>query len=107
MSKSKFVNVYGATKRATAAKFRAAANLIEKRGWVQHRYEIHKYGFCLLGAKDHVDMPVQTDLIVKGVLGLPKNQHVSNWNDAPHRSKEDVVRILRRCAAVLEHGGQF
>lgn len=78
-----------------------AADCIEKHGWVQGQIGHPQVGFCLSGAIIEVshdrDMQKAADA-VKAHLRCPPSDHfgpVVKWNDAPGRTKEEVVAALR------------
>lgn len=81
-----------------------AADLIEKKGWIQSAYK-SQFGYCTLGAlrvvyqrqkpdhayiqkSDHAYMEAQVKL--RQTLGTD----IAGWNDSSCRSKEQVVQML-------------
>ncbi len=105
--KSKFVKTFGISKRALAAAYRQAANLIAEHGWVQGRFGNQEVGYCALGAlykvgHDGGERIATTPL--KKLSGLGYN--LPNWNDQSGTTKQDVIRAFRKAAAKLEHGAE-
>ena len=90
-----------------------AADYIEWHGWCQDRVESPGGAVCALGAICHAtnDLVAQRLLAfsppnilarlkkVIGVARLDESWHdIQNWNDAPGRTKEEVVAALRGAA---------
>ncbi len=82
---------------------RKAADLLERDGWCQGRLVGNKGDHCILGALDAVDpsedarfLKATSDFIlrVKGAVTL--------WNDAPERTANEVIALLRQVATELE-----
>jgi hypothetical protein len=77
-----------------------AADLIERRGWVQQEYGRPEYGYCLFGAvfeaAEHGDYDEPWRL-----LGDRTNGDPIGWNDALSRTKEDVLALLRETAEAI------
>lgn len=85
-----------------------AADLIERDGWVQGHYRTTE-GYCIAGAIDqtlgiidddelHVQLwPVAQAARVQ-VLAIVDDVAPTLWNDAPGRTKEEVVAALRAAA---------
>ena len=80
-----------------------AAEKIEREGWIQDMYS-NEHGLCLLGAlgyplhegRDEVEEArLRLAMTIRGPL--------TRWNDAPGRTKEEVVAKLRSVAL----GGSF
>ena len=83
-----------------------AANLIE-HGWLQNRaYNEDNTAFCVLGAieyaarSENIVVMDAAELYLKEYLGL-ENASVISWNDAPHRTRREVVQALRGTARGL------
>ena len=77
-----------------------AADLIEKKGWIQGANWRPGRGFCVFGAIDRVaknDGPAFNDA-VKRVYSLIEGHGIAKWNDEPGRTKEEVLAMLRRAA---------
>lgn len=81
-----------------------AADLLETKGWIQEQVKSEK-GFCAMGAiyetceLDEVNNDCSCFLCV-GVLRKVHEQ-LSDWNDEPGRTKEEVIALLREEAAKL------
>lgn len=96
-----------------------AADLIEERGWNQGDYVNDCGGLCTFGAlyiavgltpafirTDEADQRALAALTVVDEAAQALRQHVgrdvgiSEWNDAPGRTKAEVVTALRAAAQV-------
>jgi hypothetical protein len=110
----------------------SAADLLEQHDWLQHRLAINRdggivqptdptaCGFCLLGAIFHftdevADWPriphpngQSAKDAVSRVLGLEpdRNGMLSEYNDAPGRTKQQVIEILREAARQEQAAGR-
>jgi hypothetical protein len=73
----------------------AAADLIEQKGWTQRAYK-DENGYCIVGALLEINGRGWNQAIfeISGHL----HQQTSSWNDAPGRTKEEVVRTMREVA---------
>lgn len=91
--------------------FYSAARAVEKRGLAKHVYQIKPGGpMCLLGALKsamgmHVLDPIpqtrQWDwmiLAICKVIHMDDLSDIVKWNDAPERTKAEVVDVLDKCA---------
>ena len=70
--------------------------LLRERGWKQHGYGVPDGPYCLAGAIIANGEIVDTDRILDRLrerLGMP----VWQWNDAPGRTVEQVLALLRAC----------
>ena len=76
-----------------------AADYIEEHGWCQYEPANRKGAVCAVGALMAVSSSPSIKLdaieLVKLVIG---QWHIPNWNDAPERTKEEVVSALRAAA---------
>ena len=88
----------------TARVLLAAADLIERDGWVQGITRCHA-GRCMIGAVSDA-APARFDLWpaierINETLGRPfaDPATVAYWNDAPGRTRDEVVALLRQAAA--------
>jgi hypothetical protein len=80
-----------------------AADYIERHGWCQNVYANEFGNVCVMGALLHfVQWPDYPEGRAKEImprltkyLGVTR---VDNWNDAPGRTKEEVVAALRGAA---------
>lgn len=84
-----------------------AADLLEEFGWRQGDYGSKREGtFCMLGAVDAACGDLGANFHNDGVcLALYKSfedASVVKWNDAPGRTKAEVVAKLRDAAARLD-----
>lgn len=66
--------------------------------------------FCVVGALSRTCYALEYTWLdvgrfavsaIKGYLGLPDDYLLSQWNDEPERTKEDVVAALRGAAGTL------
>lgn len=84
-----------------------AADLIEKHGHVKGHPGSEELGYCAIGAICAADfsfdgmisipnMFSRIDLLAKVVSSL-----VPRWNDAPERTKEEVIAALRLAAVAF------
>ena len=91
------------TERTVAEVLNAAADLIEKRGWCQHLAFDPDGRHCALGAiwAQRCPGPLEREAVaaVRRATGSP---FVGEWNDAPQRTKEEVVEALRKAAALAD-----
>jgi hypothetical protein len=74
----------------------AAADLLREHGWCQNQYIDDKGCICLISALSLVPASVRVLIMVHhaaGTNGAPA------WNDAPGRTKEDVLDLLEGLAA--------
>lgn len=106
-----------ASKRMAAKILREAANSIEAYGWCQGRLGNLQYGYCALGGIYRAETVLNLTsneldntrlaryALAKIVTG---NQYASipSWNDNKHRTKNEVIRAMRKTARALEHGMQ-
>jgi hypothetical protein len=75
-----------------------AANLIEAKGWIQHK-EQSKKGLCIGEAIDRV----APDLHVADIAEIKLCKTIGTgcimyWNDQPERTKRQVLAVLRAVA---------
>ena len=81
----------------------AAADYIEGYGWCQYKLEDGRGRACLMGALLRVwsDETIEHRYAVldrlAGLLGRSVNS-IALWNDAPGRTKEEVIAALRGAA---------
>jgi len=89
-----------------------AAALLEARGWVQRTGRGENGEYCLseaivemtgifLGASNGVRVWNGTVDLVAQEVGVASVAGVVAWNDAPDRTQEEVVGLLRRVASQL------
>lgn len=86
-----------------------AADLLEERGWCQNRAEDRDGHFCAVGALDAALGVVEPYLTLGGLFSeavRALRAHIGTsvvcWNDAPGRTADEVIGLLRRAAAQLE-----
>ena len=84
----------------------AAANLIDKHGWIQHEFGNVDCGYCLTGAIDAAAYDLNAGSFAiedaeailedaEAILIADLNDPVLvSWNDDPHRTRADVVGLL-------------
>lgn len=83
---------------------RSAAEVIEVFGWRQGAYGSPGSGFCILGALSVAYSGVTSEVwapelsaakrLIVERLGLAQ-YGISEWNDAPERTREEVMAVLR------------
>lgn len=81
-----------------------AADYIEKHGWCQHSLQDPNGRVCIFGAIDLVT--ADPDVLGNAVVRLSRQVSyypITAWNDAPERTKQEVVDTLR-AAAMAEVG---
>ncbi len=83
---------------------RRAADLLERDGWCQGRFSTFARRRCLSGALMAADrwgspavQQVQKQVLVHTGTWCP-----SQWNDAPGRTADEVIALLRQVADELE-----
>lgn len=70
------------------------ADYLEKHGWTQGTYGNEDGECCILGAMNRVyDIDAYTNL-ADAIQDRIKDGIVA-WNDAPERTKDDVIGVLR------------
>jgi hypothetical protein len=98
----------GTSKRSVAKHLRQAANLIVNKGFCKGIYTDGK-GFCALGAlyqygqNNRAPTPL-IDAAQEALSRVIGFGYIPSWNDAPGRTKAEVVGALRKTARLLEHG---
>lgn len=85
-----------------------AADLVEQ-GWCQdraRREEGEKTCYCIVGALDAASRPGQAGdyftavfFVAERLSVKPCGLSLSTWNDAPGRTQDEVVKLLRSVAA--------
>jgi hypothetical protein len=71
----------------------AAADYIEQHGWCQHIGKINGH-VCASVALNMVGCPNMSWLALTHLVG----RSIPRWNDAPGRTKEEVVAAMRKAA---------
>jgi hypothetical protein len=100
-----------------AAIFDAAANLIKAHGHIKESLGSKSFGFCIRGALMEAVKDIQGDLggwrvalDLEGLLGFQIQNPGTRetypdsavaWNNAPERTKEDVIQRLQEGAKLL------
>lgn len=85
-----------------------AADVIRKQGWIQGSYHCGSY-VCMMGAVCYaiskIAVPyklpankIQIFIKAERRLGIFLNEMPANWNDAPGRTKEQVIAALEGAA---------
>ncbi len=79
---------------------RSAADYIEKHGWWQGCRGSHPHGkTCLMMSIWAIDSyAIEAADRVTHYLGFENRAEAVQWNDAPERTKEQVVEALREAA---------
>jgi hypothetical protein len=80
-----------------------AADYIEEHGWCQSRVMDKEGRVCLLGAILYVG-GTGLDFMprVEKAAGIGQGGLIACWNNAPGRTKQEVVDVLRRAAYTEE-----
>ncbi len=88
---------------------RKAADLLERDGWCQGRLYSDDGERCLLGVliavEQYLDTPDEVDEIdaVDEAIGCRVGTpFLAKWNDAPERTADEVIALLREVANELE-----
>lgn len=76
------------------------ADFFEENNWIQGSYQDHEGGFCLVGGIGHMGCSDASQRNLFGELSQRINRHglpmtIVAWNDAPGRTKEEVIALLR------------
>ncbi len=66
-----------------------AAKRIERYGWIQGEFGNSRMGYCVLGA-----FPPKCYRSVKFLKRVGDIQFLTDWNDAPGRTPEEVIDLL-------------
>jgi hypothetical protein len=79
----------------------SAADYIREHGWCQHQWENASGSVCLKGAASKAtdcDLLRHTPLIyaLRETIGIPEG--LSDWNDTPGRTKEEVLAVFDKIA---------
>ncbi len=102
-------------KRLTAHQMDAAADILEERGWLQGDFyefpQTSKGRVCALGAMDltgscNLIWQSMVDALMLELFNTTetnpgKGWSIAAWNDAPHRTADEVVKTFRKVAAGL------
>jgi hypothetical protein len=80
-----------------------AADYIEDHGWIQHNLEDPSGRVCLWGALRRVtgwglDSASELSELINREMCQELADSTTRWNDAPGRSKEEVIAFLREQA---------
>lgn len=75
-----------------------AADLIEKRGWIQGEFRSDDGRYCAMGAIQEIDCPSQEKWIAMARVTQTLRMDLVAWNDHRSRTKEQVVTKLREVA---------
>ncbi len=81
----------------------AAAQYIRDHGWCQRASYEWNNSACVMGALNSTKLPGMRNHGATATkfalfLGLPGNSFVAAWNDAPGRTKEEVIAALEAAA---------
>ena len=83
--------------------FLAALDVLDELGWTQDFFETRDGRVCLVGALSRVPATSENvSLAYRRLCRLADTPVLSDWNDAPERSEEDVRLLLKRAAVELE-----
>lgn len=82
---------------------RAAADLIEKRGWCQHQLEDNRGRVCALGALTRVSgravgANAKAHLALENFINQKFSLSIVEWNDCRARNKEQVIETFLKVA---------
>ena len=106
-----------------AADLRAAADVLERDGWTQQQYHSPAGHHCALGAiavairgsskpnpdrwkpwaENAIRLRADAEVVARSI-GIPPDKHhaprldVSDWNDDPDRTADEVIAALRAAA---------
>jgi hypothetical protein len=75
------------------------ADLIETNGWCQGNLKNRQGNFCIVGA--HLELSWRRRAVSNQAFAALKRRlgdNISLWNDAPGRTKEEVIELIRRAA---------
>lgn len=84
-----------------------AADYLERQGWCQHTMVDTDNNMCVLGAIGFEDalkqlVPIAPFAALNAAIHLQEfignGQTLAVWNDAPWRTKDQVIHALRACA---------
>lgn len=79
-----------------------AIELIEEHGFLKEAWGVEGYGFCTMGAVDRAAVLLDTywDWTTEYFKFRPflGKSLITEWNDAPERSKDEVLALLRSVA---------
>ena len=73
-----------------------AWEIIERYGWRQKKYGNTRTGFCILGALHRAYPDNASYQSVKIRIQQTLDKGIPDWNDAPSRTKAQVVGLLKR-----------
>lgn len=82
-----------------------ARALIKDHGWVQNQPGSHRDGFCMIGALAEICPMRQPDVFFEAVDALRDTtgyMHVTSFNDAEGRTKEEVIQAFDRAIEATE-----
>lgn len=102
-------NVMNSELKSTVEYLREARDILIEEGWTQGAY-VTPRGYCAVGACSHVSparyaSPITTSIIMPlwEALAAEGIDYIFEWNDAPGRTKEEVIDLFDRAIAnVLE-----
>lgn len=88
-----------------AALLEDAADLLEQGGWIKNAYQTSE-GYCVVGAiaaaaVSYPLTPTAIHVIARSALGDATGVGTMMWNDAPERTKQEVLDALRGAAKEL------
>lgn len=86
------------------------SEILEQYGWTQGYFARDKSGmtmpsmspyatcFCAVGAIKRSDFPTGSSLdVLREHIGAASVEDVYRWNDAPGRTKDEVIAVLKAC----------
>ncbi len=73
-----------------------ASEIIRQKGWCQFMGISRNGEVCLVQAIDEMDDGAFNHHVqkIKDKLGIGNESLLSQWNDAPERTKEEVIQVL-------------
>jgi hypothetical protein len=84
---------------------RKAAEVIEEFGWIQGEYGGADEGYCVDGAIQCAAHGAYDRFLARSLLcGYLRASWLPLWNDAPERTKDQVIAALRAAAERPEAG---
>lgn len=99
------------TKREAANWFRRAANLLEKDGWCRYSFRNAEGAHCTVGALRDTKQGDPDDSVSyfasKHAGKYAERRGLILWNDRKVKSGEEVIKLFRKCAYLLDHGAKL
>lgn len=89
---------------STAGVLRAARALLERQGWCQGVYRNMNGSYCAAGALRAVcdDFSTNNSAAVLILRSVPGALLLSDWNDAPERTRDEILEAFSKAIAFAE-----